>query len=264
MALQKELRKIPVVELSTPTVVLVGAPNVGKSSLVRVVSTGTPEVNDYPFTTRGVTIGHVINEDKQIRFQVMDTPGLLYRPQEERNEMERLTFASLAHLPTAVIFVVDPSGLSGDQSSLERQLNVRAMLRERFPKRPWLDVVSKGDLDIPELVLETIRSRGAGDFLQVSVESGLNVEVLRERIEVLFEDLQVQLAARERLLSEVEVAFSPMAAASLMEAAAHSPSSSFSSAATPTDPAPKKKHWKTVEREKRLAAEEAAAVAGGM
>ena len=196
--LQKELRKIPVVELSTPTVVLVGAPNVGKSSLVRVVSTGTPEVNDYPFTTRGVTIGHVINADKQIRFQVMDTPGLLDRPQEERNEMERLTFASLAHLPTAVIFVVDPSGLSGDQSSLERQLNVRAMLRQRFPLRPWLDVVSKGDLDIPDSVLETIRSRGAGNFLQVSVESGLNVDVLRDRIEVLFEDLQTQLAERER------------------------------------------------------------------
>lgn len=30
----------------------------------------------------------------------MDTPGLLDRPAEERNEMERLTFASLAHLPT--------------------------------------------------------------------------------------------------------------------------------------------------------------------
>jgi len=42
--LQKDLRRIPVVELDTPTVVLVGAPNVGKSSIVRVVSSGTPEV----------------------------------------------------------------------------------------------------------------------------------------------------------------------------------------------------------------------------
>ena len=58
--------------------------------------------------------------------------------------MEKLTFASLAHLPTAVIFVIDPTGLSGEKSTLMAQLNVRKHLKERFPKRPWLDVVSKG------------------------------------------------------------------------------------------------------------------------
>ena len=51
--------------------------------------------------------------ERGLRFQVMDTPGLLDRPIEERNEMEKLTFASMAHLPTAVMFVIDPSGLSG-------------------------------------------------------------------------------------------------------------------------------------------------------
>jgi len=42
------------------------------------------------------------------------------------------------------MFVIDPSGLSGDKSTLQAQLNVRAMLREQFPSRPWIDVVSKG------------------------------------------------------------------------------------------------------------------------
>jgi nucleolar GTP-binding protein len=60
-----------------------------------------------------VTIGHIVDAERGIRFQVMDTPGLLDRPIEERNEMEKLTFASMAHLPTAVMFVIDPSGLSG-------------------------------------------------------------------------------------------------------------------------------------------------------
>jgi len=46
----------------------------------------------------------------------MDTPGLLDRPEEERNEMEKLTFASLLHLPTAVIYVIDHTGLSGEKS----------------------------------------------------------------------------------------------------------------------------------------------------
>lgn len=31
----------------------------GKSSIIRAISTGTPEVNNYPFTTRGMTLGHV-------------------------------------------------------------------------------------------------------------------------------------------------------------------------------------------------------------
>jgi nucleolar GTP-binding protein len=124
LELQKDLRKIPVVELDTPTVVLVGSPNVGKSSIVRAVSSGTPEVSDYPFTTRGVTIGHIVDNDRYMRFQVMDTPGLLDRPEEERNEMEKLTFASLLHLPTAVIFVIDPSGLSGEKSVINSENNL--------------------------------------------------------------------------------------------------------------------------------------------
>lgn len=38
------LRAMPIVDLETPTLCLVGAPNVGKSSLVRILSTGKPEV----------------------------------------------------------------------------------------------------------------------------------------------------------------------------------------------------------------------------
>lgn len=48
-----------------PTVVLVGMPNVGKSSIVTAVSSGTPEINDYPFTTRRLKIGHVISPDNR-------------------------------------------------------------------------------------------------------------------------------------------------------------------------------------------------------
>lgn len=73
----KTLRAMPVVHLETPTLCLVGAPNVGKSSLVRILSTGKPEVCNYPFTTRGILMGHItINHE---RFQVTDTPGLLRR-----------------------------------------------------------------------------------------------------------------------------------------------------------------------------------------
>ena len=190
--IQKDLRRIPIVELDTPTVVLVGSPNVGKSSIVRAVSSGTPEVNDYPFTTRGVTIGHIVDASRGLRFQVMDTPGLLDRPEEERNEMEKLTFASLAHLPTAVIFVIDVSGLSGRLSTLEAQLNVRAYLKSRFPRRPWIDVVSKADLEMPPEVAAMMPS----GYIPVSVQSGYNVDLLKDRIEELLYELREVLFQR--------------------------------------------------------------------
>lgn len=148
---QKALRKIPIVQLGTPTVVLVGAPNVGKSSIVRAISSGTPEVNNYPFTTRGMTLGHVTYDDwASEKCQVMDTPGVLNRPDGERNEMEALTLASMQHLPTAVMFVLDLTGNSGALSSIENQIQIRNDLRARFPKRPWVDVISKADLPMDE------------------------------------------------------------------------------------------------------------------
>lgn len=35
------------------------------------------QVNDYPFTTRGVTVGHIVDVDLGKRYQVMDTPGTI-------------------------------------------------------------------------------------------------------------------------------------------------------------------------------------------
>ncbi|KAK9911650.1 hypothetical protein M0R45_035546 [Rubus argutus] len=156
----KTLRAMPVVDLETPTLCLVGAPNVGKSSLVRILSTGKPEVCNYPFTTRGILMGHIILNHQT--FQVIDTPGLLKRCDDrkqlwqlsndcydlhmaDRNNLEKLTLAVLSHLPTAVLYVHDLSGECGTSPS--DQFVIYNEIKEKFGDHLWLDVVSKFGMD---------------------------------------------------------------------------------------------------------------------
>ena len=89
----------------------------------------------------------------------------------------------------AVMFVIDPSGFSGEKSTLHAQLRVREQIRGQFPRRPWIDVVSKGDLPIAEEDLVRLPK----DHLLVSVKSGLNMDVLRDRIETILLDLETFL-----------------------------------------------------------------------
>jgi nucleolar GTP-binding protein len=65
LQVSRALRSLPYVDPSLPTLALVGAPNVGKSSLVRVLSSGVPEVCNYPFTTRSIKMGHFYIDAKR-------------------------------------------------------------------------------------------------------------------------------------------------------------------------------------------------------
>jgi nucleolar GTP-binding protein len=208
----KTLRRLPVAELETPTVALVGAPNVGKSSLVRVLSSGTPEVCNYPFTTRGIKMGHFFLDEQ--RHVVTDTPGLLWRPDADRNAIEKLAVATLEHLPTCVVFVTDLSGLCG--TTVCDQLSIRADLKRRFAhRRPWLDVVSKSEL-VPILggslspdlegswkEADETETREAAEYLlsegalAVSAEEDVGLDGLRGEIQTL-------LVTHRRTLEKLE------------------------------------------------------------
>ena len=177
----QRLRRLPRPNTEEPVLVLVGMPNVGKSSLVSATSTGTPEINDYPFTTRRLKMGHVIGQTGY-RYQVMDTPGVLDRAEDERNPMEGLTLAAVEHLPSAVVYVMDLSGSCGPLSAPLLQLAVREQIRERYPGRPWIDVRSKSDLPLaPEVDPAAI----PGGCLEVSVLDGTGVEELRRQLALL-------------------------------------------------------------------------------
>ena len=85
---------------------------------------------------------HKLTESSPV--QVTDTPGLLNRPDADRNVMENLTLACLEHLPCTVVFVTDLTALCG--TSVPDQLAIRSELLQRFSGKAWLDVLSKADL----------------------------------------------------------------------------------------------------------------------
>ena len=142
---RRALRRLPSIDPELPTIVVAGYPNVGKSSFVRAVSTGRPAVADYPFTTKGVSLGHI--ERGIHRYQILDTPGILDRPMEKRNKMERQAIAALAHLADAVLFLIDPTETCG--YSLDEQVRLLGEVEGLFPEVPILVAENKADLAGP-------------------------------------------------------------------------------------------------------------------
>ncbi|KAL6658978.1 hypothetical protein ACP70R_003018 [Stipagrostis hirtigluma subsp. patula] len=196
----KALRSMPVVDLDIPTLCLVGSPNVGKSSLVRILSSGKPEVCSYPFTTRGILMGHIVSNHE--RFQVTDTPGLLTRHDADRNNIERLTLAVLSYLPIAVLYVHDLSEDCG--TSVTDQYTTYKHIKERFGDRLWLDVISKCDLlgktattnfDDTDDEVAQYRRLGPEGAIQVSVKGEIGIKELKQRVHELLTSQMARIKA---------------------------------------------------------------------
>jgi len=123
------------------TVVVAGYPNVGKSSFIRLVSSAEPQVASYPFTTKGIIVGHRKLGRSGVQF--VDTPGILDRPPAERSPIERQAVAALMHVAQAVLFILDPSGMCG--YPVENQLALMGEVKGMVAV-PVLVVVNKADV----------------------------------------------------------------------------------------------------------------------
>jgi len=136
------LRKLPHVSEDEFTVVVAGFPNVGKSSFIRLVSTADPEIAAYPFTTKGVIVGHR-KIGKRDRIQFIDTPGVLERPANERNPIERQAVSAIINTADIVLFILDASEHCG--YSLDDQVRLLDEIR-RLVDVPVVTVVNKADI----------------------------------------------------------------------------------------------------------------------
>lgn len=199
-----QLRRMPVIDFQRPVVVVVGMPNVGKSSLVRALSSGRPEVQNYPFTTRTIISGHIsVSENSATTpFQILDTPGVLPRQRSgnnlrTRNDMEKLTIASIEVLDSVVLYVMDMSGFS---QPVDEQLSVWTEIKSNFGERAvrWVDVVSKADL-IDPMLFDQVRA-ATPDAIFTSSETGEGIPALHGDIVAALLDAEHVLVAEDEPL----------------------------------------------------------------
>lgn len=164
---KNKFRQFPTIRPNVPTAVIAGFPNVGKSSLMRELSTATPEIAPYPFTTKGIVIGHV--EDGWNTYQIIDTPGLLDRSFEDRNDIEKQAVLALRYLTNVMVFMLDPSESCG--YSMDKQNALLESVQKGFEGVDIIVVESKSDL-----------KKTDSENLFFSTETGENLEELRSLI----------------------------------------------------------------------------------
>jgi nucleolar GTP-binding protein len=117
---RKHISRLPALDPNTRTLLLTGYPNVGKSSFMNKITRADVEVQPYAFTTKALFVGHM--DHRFLRWQVVDTPGILDRPLEERNTIEMQAITALAHLQCCVLYFLDISEQCG--YPLDQQLKL--------------------------------------------------------------------------------------------------------------------------------------------
>lgn len=138
---RKHLSRLPSIDPNTRTLLVTGFPNVGKSSFMNKVTRADVDVQPYAFTTKALYVGHL--DYKYLRWQVIDTPGILDHPLEDRNTIEMQAVTALAHLQASILFFMDISEQCG--FTIEQQLSLFANIRPLFANKPLLLVANKID-----------------------------------------------------------------------------------------------------------------------
>ena len=160
-----------------PTIVLVGRPNVGKSTLFnRLTKSRDALVADLPGLTRDRHYGRGIGASKP--YLVIDTGG--FEPKAETGIMKEMARQTLLAIDEAdvVLFIVDGrAGLTPQEYTIADTL--------RKAQRPVLLVVNKTEGMMKSVVSADFYALGLGDPLSVSSAHG---EGVKDLVELALED----------------------------------------------------------------------------
>ncbi|KAE8542203.1 hypothetical protein D1P53_001688 [Cryptococcus gattii VGV] len=139
---RQHISRLPAIDPNTRTLLICGYPNVGKSSFVNKVTRADVDVQPYAFTTKSLFVGHM--DYKYLRWQVIDTPGVLDHPLEEMNTIEMQSITALAHLRSAVLYFMDLSEQCG--YTIEAQCKLFHSIKPLFQNKPTILVINKIDI----------------------------------------------------------------------------------------------------------------------
>lgn len=187
---RQHLSRLPTIDPYTRTIILTGFPNTGKSSFLNKISRAEVEVQPYAFTTKSLFVGHT--DYKYLRWQVIDTPGILDHSLEDRNVIEMQAITALAHLRACVLYMMDISEQCGH--TLQEQVHLYESIKPLFANKPLIIVLNKVDI-IKLNELDDARKNALADLLNdehVPVIEMSNVS--EEGV------MQVKIEACERLL----------------------------------------------------------------
>ena len=146
----------------------------------------------YAFTTKSLFVGHF--DYKYLRFQAIDTPGILDHPLEEMNTIEMQSITAIAHLRSAILYFMDLSEQCG--YSVHAQIALFQSIKPLFANKLVFIVINKTDLMKPsdldpdtKAKLESLLKSGEVELLQLSCATAEGVT-------------DVKNAACERLIAD--------------------------------------------------------------
>ncbi|MCC8042668.1 MAG: GTPase ObgE [Oscillospiraceae bacterium] len=167
---------------------LVGFPNVGKSTLISVVSAAKPKIANYHFTTLTPVLG-VVKIDEGKSFVMADIPGLI----EGASEGVGLGHEFLRHVDRCrlIVHVVDVSGSEGrdpceDYEIINREL---AAFSEDLANRPQILAANKCDMANEEQ-LDHFRKFAAEKGIRLFEISAATTQGTAELINAVFTELE--------------------------------------------------------------------------
>ena len=161
---KREVMELTLELKSIADVGLVGFPNVGKSTILSVVTAARPKIANYHFTTLQPNLGIVKQDDSS--FVLADIPGLV----EGASEGVGLGHAFLLHVERTrmLLHVLDISGCEGrdpleDYDAIEKELENYGDLKNR----PVIVVANKMDLPGAEENLVRLKEKLAGTGIEI-------------------------------------------------------------------------------------------------
>lgn len=187
---------------------LVGFPNVGKSTLLSMVSAARPKIANYHFTTLSPMLG-VVSIGEGANFVMADIPGLI----EGASDGAGLGHNFLRHVDRCrlLVHVVDASGSEGrDPVDDIEAINLELIkYNEELASRPQIIVANKCDIGVSDQTKEALEAYCRANEVELIYISAATNDNVRPLLNAVWKKLQELPPIKEYETEIVEVEEAP-------------------------------------------------------